>query len=117
MKYIFSLLLLLMAIPSQAEIISRNLIGSAADIQITKDYQEETGMGEIVVKLCPSCNGYKLMLTSQTKISKGSTPIKLVALKTYLDAQRNTPMRLQFNKNTNQVVYITLGSNDEEYQR
>ncbi len=51
MKNILPLLSLLLAIPSQAEIISRNLVGTAADIRITKNYDIETETGEVVVKL------------------------------------------------------------------
>lgn len=115
MKLILSILLLLVAIPSQAEIISRNLIGTAADIIITKNYQAETGTGEVLVQLCTSCPSYKLMLTSKTEISRDSAPIQLTMLKTYLDEKRNAPMRLQFNKNTNQVVSIALRRNNKEY--
>ena len=44
MKKILSILLLLIAIPSQAEIISRNLIGTAADIIIIQNYQAVPAM-------------------------------------------------------------------------
>lgn len=115
MKNILPLLLLLIAIPSQAEIISRNLIGIAADINFSKNYQEETGTGEVLVQLCPSCTSYKLKLTSETKISIDSTAIDLPMLKTYLDLKRNAPMRLQFNKNSKQLVHITLKHNNKEY--
>ena len=115
MKTILSILLLLIAIPSQSEIISRNLIGTAADIIIIQNYQEETGTGEVLVKLCSSCPSYKLILTSKTQISRDSMPIQLAMLKTYLDERRNAPMRLLFNKNTNQVFSITLRRNNKEY--
>ena len=115
MKKILSILLLLVAIPSQAEIISRNLVGTAADIIIIKNYQAETGTGEVLVQLCPSCTSYKLILTSKTEISRDSAPIQLAMLKTYLDEKRNALMRLQFNKNTNQVVSIALRRNNKEY--
>ncbi len=46
MKYLFSLLLMLMALPSQAEIVSRDLVGKAADISLTANYQEKTGLAK-----------------------------------------------------------------------
>ncbi|PHR97863.1 MAG: hypothetical protein COA78_26910 [Blastopirellula sp.] len=115
MKIILPLLLLLLALPSKAEIISRNLIGQAGDIHITKSYQQETNSGKVAVKLCPTCTPYKLTLTSKTKVSRGNSSIQLEMLETYVNENRNAPMRLQFNNNTNQVIYITLERNNKEY--
>jgi hypothetical protein len=115
MKNILPLLLLLIAIPSQAEIVSRNLIGTAADIHITKNYQEESDAGEVLVKLCASCSSYKLVLTSKTELSKDDTEFTLDMLKTYLDEKRNAPMHLQFHKNTNHIISIELKHNNKEY--
>lgn len=117
MKNIIPLLLLLLIFPVQAEIISRNLVGTAADISITKEYQKETGKGELQVKLCSSCTSYDLTLTPKTKISRGNTTIEPSMLETYLNLKRTTPMRLQFNKNTNQIISIKLGRNNEEYMQ
>lgn len=115
MKYILPLLLLLMAIPSQAEIVSYDLVGTAADIRLTSNYQEDTGLGDIQAQLCSTCTNYKLTITAESKIIKGNTPINLTQLKTYLNANRNAPMRLQFHKHTKQVFYIKLNTQDKEY--
>ena len=40
MKNILTLVLLFIAIPSSAEIISHNLTGTAADIHVSQSYQE-----------------------------------------------------------------------------
>lgn len=115
MKNILPLLSLLLAIPSQAEIISRNLVGTAADIRITKNYDIETETGEVVVKQCASCASYNLTITSETKISRDSTVIKPEMLQTYLDEKRSASMRLQFTKHTNHITFITLKRNNKEY--
>lgn len=115
MKHILPFLLLLIAIPTQAEIISRNLVGTAADIRITQDYQEDTDTGELAVKLCPSCNSYTLATTSKTKVFKEKTELDLVMLKTYLNENRSAPMRLQFNKKNLQVISIILQRNNKEH--
>ena len=109
------LLLLLIAIPSQAEIISRNLIGTAADIHLTSNYQKDSGIGELQVKLCPDCKPYILTTTLETKVSNNNTRIKLAMLETYLNAHSSSVMRLQFNKNTNQVIHIILKRTNKEY--
>jgi hypothetical protein len=115
MKNILPLLLLLLAIPSHAEIVSRNLVGTAADIRITKSYDTETGIGEVEVKQCSSCSIYNLTITPETKVSRDSTVIKPEMLQTYLDEKRSAAMRLQFNKNTNHITFITLKRNNKEY--
>jgi hypothetical protein len=115
MKNILTLVLLFIAIPSSAEIISHNLTGTAADIHVSQSYQESIGSGQVLVKLCSNCSSYKLIITSETLFSRDGSPIKLAMLETYLDAKRNAPMRLQFNKNTNQVVYINLRNTSKEY--
>jgi hypothetical protein len=115
MKYVLSLLLLILAIPSQAEIVSYNLAGAAADIRLTSNYQEDIGTGDIEVQLCPSCTLHKLTITPQTEIINGSTAIDLNQLKTYMNSNRKAPMRLQFHKHTKQVFYIKLQFKDKEY--
>ena len=116
MKNIFPLLLLLLiVIPSHADIVSRNLEGTAANIHITKDYQNEADTGEVLVKLCPSCTNYKLVLTAKTKLFKDDTALNLAMLRTYLDEKRNAPMHLQFHHKTNQVISINLKRNNKEY--
>lgn len=115
MKNILLLLLLLIAIPSQAEIVSRNLVGTAADIHLTESYQEEIGTGDIRVQLCPSCPRYDLTITPQTRVLKRDKPLTLIQLKTHLDANRRAPMRLQFHKSTKQVFSINLQPKNKEY--
>jgi len=115
MKYLFSLLLLLMALPSQAEIVSRNLVGKAADISLTANYQETTGTGDIQVQLCPTCNKYKLTITPETKISKDDKILDLSQFKMHLKANGKAPMRLQFHKETKRVFYIHLQRKNQEY--
>lgn len=115
MKYILSLMLLILAIPSQAEIVSYNLIGEAEDIRLTSNYQENIGTGDIEVQLCPSCTLHKLTITPQTEAINGNTAIELNQLKTYLYSNRKAPMRLQFHKHTKQVFYINLQFKNEEY--
>lgn len=114
MKYILPLLLLLMAIPSQAEIVSHNLVGKAADIRLTNNYQESTGAGEIQVQLCPTCTNRTLIMSAESKVMKSDKNIQLNQLKTYLNADRNAPMRLQFHKDTKQVIYINLNTPSKE---
>ena len=113
MKYILPLLLLILAIPSQAEIVSHDLKGTAADIHLTSNYQENIGTGDIEVQLCPSCPLHKLTITPQTEIINGSTAIDLNQLKMYMNSNRKDPMRLQFHKHTKQVFYINLQLNEE----
>jgi hypothetical protein len=115
MKNIIPLLLLLLTLPTQAEVISRNLVGTAADISITQEYQQETGEGELQVKLCSSCTSYDLTLTTNTKVSRYNKTIEPSMLETYLNEKRTAPMRLQFNKNTNEIISIMLRHNNEEY--
>lgn len=117
MNFLLPLLLLFVSLPTHAEIISRNLVGTAADINITQEYQSETEEGKLQVKLCNTCNSYDLVLTSETEISRDSTTIEPTMLKTYLNEKRTAPMRLQFNKNTNQVISIILRRNNQEYLR
>ncbi|OUS38223.1 hypothetical protein A9R00_10670 [Oleispira antarctica] len=114
MKNILILMLLLIAMPGQSDIISRNLVGTGADILLTKNYQEDTGMGEIEVQLCSSCTNYKLTIDSQTKALRRDEAITLIQLKMYLNANRKAPMRVQFNKHTKQVFYISLQPKNKE---
>jgi hypothetical protein len=113
MKYILCLLLLILVIPSQAEIVSHDLTGEAADIRLTSNYQEDTGTGDIEVQVCPSCILHKLTITPQTEVINSSTAIDLNQLKTYMNSSRKAPMRLQFHKHTKQVFYINLQLNEE----
>tara|TARA_B110001454_G_scaffold24576_1_gene24130 strand:+ start:7745 stop:8095 length:351 start_codon:yes stop_codon:yes gene_type:complete len=113
MKYILSLFLLILAISSQAEIVSSDLIGKAADIHLTSNYQESTGTGNIEVKLCSSCILHKLIITPQTKVINGSTAIDRSQLKMYMNSNRQDPMRLQFHKHTKQIFYINLQFTEE----
>ena len=114
MKYLLPLILLIMAISSQAEILSHNLIGKAADIRLTKNYKENTGMGEIHVQLCPSCTSRTLTVTIDSKVLKSGNAIQLNQLKTYLNADRNAPMRLQFHIDTKHVISINLNTPNKE---
>ena len=114
MKYLFSLLLILLALPSQADTVSRNLVGKASDIRLTSNYQEETGLGEVQVQLCPTCNVYQLIITPETNISKNHKPLNLNQFKTHLKANGNAPMRLQFHKNRNTIFFISLLTQNEE---
>lgn len=115
MKYILSLFLILVTIPSYAEIVSHNLVGSAENIRLTSNYQEELGTGEIQVQLCPTCRNRQLTITSDTNILKASKPVDLNRLKTYLHANSKAPMRLQFHNYTKQVLYIDLQPKNKEY--
>ncbi len=114
MKYLFSLLLILLTLPSQAEIISHNLVGKASDIRFTSSYQEESGLGEVQVQLCSTCTTYQLTITPETNISKNHKPLNLNQFKTHLKANGNAHMRLQFHKNRNTIFYISLSSQKEE---
>lgn len=114
MKYLFSLLLLLLSLPNQAEIISRDFVGKASDIRLTSNYQEETGLGQVQVRLCPSCDIHQLAITHETKIFKDHKSINLNKFKMYLKANGNAPMRLQFHNNRKTIFYISLLSHNEE---
>lgn len=114
MKYILSLMLLLMGISSQAEIFSHNLIGKAADIRLTNTYQENTGTGEIHIQLCPDCKSRTLTVTIDSKVLKSGNAIQLNQLKTYLNADRTAPMRLQFHKDTKDIISINLNTPNKE---
>lgn len=103
-----------MPLTSQAEILSHNLIGKAADIRLTNTYQENTGTGEIQVQLCPDCTNRTLIISAESKVMKSDKSIQLNQLKTYLNADRNAPMRLQFHKDTKQVIYINLNTPSKE---
>lgn len=103
-----------MVISSQAEIFSHNLIGKAADIRLTNTYQENTGMGEIYVQLCPSCTSRTLTITAASKVMKSDNALQLNQLKTYLNADRTAPMRLQFHKDTKHVISINLNTPNKE---
>ena len=115
MKYLFSILSILFAFTSQADIISRDLVGKAMDIRLTSNYQEETGLGQIEVKLCPTCNKYELTITPETKISKDDKTLNLNQFKMHLKANGQAPMRLQFHKDRNTIFYISLLSPNKEY--
>lgn len=114
MKYLYPLLLLLLTMPSQAEIVSHDLVGTAASIRLTSTYNESIGTGDIQVKLCPTCQNRQLIITPETELFKLSKPVELNRLKTYLNANRNAPMRLQFHKYTKQVFHIDLHPKDKE---
>lgn len=114
MKYLFSLLLILLAFPSQADIVSRDLVGKASNISFTSNYQEDTGLGKIKVQLCSSCDIHQLIITPETNISKNHKPLNLNQFKTHLKANGNASMRLQFHKIRNTIFYISLSSQKEE---
>lgn len=114
MKYIIPLLLILLALPSQAEIVSQDLVGKASDIRLTSNYQEDTGLGNIQVQLCSSCNVYQLDITPETNISKDDKPLNLNQFKVHLKANGAAPMRLQFHKTRNTIFYISLMSHNKE---
>lgn len=115
MKYILSLLLMLVTIPSFAGIVSHNLVGNASDITLTKNYNEGSGMGEIKVQLCSECISRVLTITPETKVFKAGKPIELHQLKTYLNANRKASMRLQFHNVKKHVYYIKLELVNKEY--
>ena len=115
MKYILSIFFMLMTISSNAEIVSHNLVGSAKNIRLTSTYEENIGTGQIQVQLCSKCKNRQLTITSDTKILKASKPVDLNQLKTYLNANSNAPMYLQFHKYTKQVLYIDLQPKNKEY--
>jgi hypothetical protein len=114
MKYLFSLLLILLTLPSQADIVSRDLVGKASNISLISSYREENGLGQVQVQLCQTCNNYYLTITPETKISKDSKALDLTKLKMHLKANGNTPMRLQFHKDRKTVFYISLFSYNKE---
>ena len=114
MKYLFSMLAILLALTSQADIISRDLVGKAADIRLTSNYQEETGLGQIQVQLCSTCNTYQLTITDETNISRDHKPVNLNQFKKFLKSNGNAPMRLQFHKNRKTIFYISLLSHNKE---
>jgi|TARA_B110000211_G_scaffold45058_1_gene47784 hypothetical protein len=114
MKYLFSMLAILFAFTSQADIVSRNLVGKAADIRLTSNYQEETGLGQVQVQLCPTCDIYQLTITHETNISKDHKPVNLNKFKMFLKSNGNAPMRLQFHNNRKTIFYISLLSHNEE---
>jgi hypothetical protein len=114
MKYLFSLLIILLALPSQADIVSHNLVGKASDIRLSSNYQEQTGLGQVQVKLCPSCNSYSLTITPETEISKDSKALNLNQFKMHLKANGQAPMRLQFHKDRKTIFYISLPSQNKE---
>jgi hypothetical protein len=103
-----------MPLTSQAEILSHNLIGKAADIRLTNNYQENAGTGDIQVQLCPDCTNRTLVMSAESKVMKSDHALQLNQLKTYLNADRNAPMRLQFHKDTKQVIYINLNTPNKE---
>ncbi len=115
MKYLFSILAILFAFTSQADIVSRDLVGKAADIRLTGNYQEESGLGQIQVLLCPTCNNYELTITPETEISKDGKALNLNKLKMHLKANGQAQMRLQFHKNRKTIFYISLLSPNKEY--
>jgi hypothetical protein len=115
MKYLFPLLLILLALPTQADIVSRDLVGKASNISLASSYQEETGIGQIQVKLCQACNNYQLTITPETKISKDGKLLELKQFKMYLKANGQAPMRLQFHKDRKTIFYISLFSKNKEY--
>jgi hypothetical protein len=118
MKNVIPLLLLLfLAVPTQAEIISRNLVGTGASINIPEISQEEGKRGALEVKLCSSCSTYQLKVTPETKISRYGVSIKAEMLETYLDENPSAYMRLQFNNKTKHINYITLQRNNTESQQ
>lgn len=114
MKYLFPLLLLLMTIPSQAEIISRDFSGKAAAIRLDANYKEDTGTGNIQIQLCPTCRDRQLVITPETELFKRGKPVNLNKLKTYLNADRNASMHLQYHKYTKQVFSIDLQPKNRE---
>lgn len=103
-----------MATLSQAEILSYNLVGKASDVRLAKNYHEDTGVGEVDVQVCPACKSRTLIITAESKVMKSDTPIHLNQLKTYLNADRSAPMRLQFHKYTKHVIYINLNTPNKE---
>ncbi len=117
MKNIIPLLLLLLTLPTQAEIISRNLIGTASSIHIPTISQDEDTPGMVEIKLCSSCTTYQLILTPQTKLSRYGAPIKVDMLETYLNENPSAHMRLQFNNGTKEINHITLQRDNTESQQ
>ncbi len=115
MKHLFSLLLILLALPSQADIVSHDLVGKASDIRLTSNYQEKTGLGQVQIKLCPSCNNYKLTITPETEISRDGKELHPNQFKMYLKANGQAPIRLQFHKDRKTIFYISLSSKNKEY--
>jgi hypothetical protein len=115
MKYLFPLLLILLTLPSQADIVSRDLVGKASNISLASSYQEETGTGQVQVKLCQTCNNYKLTITSETKISKNGKALKLQQFKMHLKANGQASIRLQFHKDRKTIFYISLFSKNKDY--
>lgn len=115
MKYLFSILSVLFALSSQADIVSHDLVGKAVDIRLTGNYQEETGLGQIKVQLCPTCNKYELTITPETEISKDGKALNLNKFKMHLKANGQAQMRLQFHKDRKTIFYISLLSSNKEY--
>lgn len=115
MKHLLSLFMMMVVISSQADIVSHDLVGKASDISLSSKYQEKTGLGQINVQLCPSCNNYSLTITPETEISKNGKLLHLNQFKMHLKANEQAPMRLQFHKDRKLIFYISLSSKNKEY--
>lgn len=112
MKYLLHVLLLIIPIISHAEIVSRDLVGKASDISLTKNFHEGTGLGPIEAQLCPTCPIYQLTITPSTVVSKDGDRFDLPKFKMQLKANGNKKVRLQFHKHTNEIFYIRLISDN-----
>ncbi|MFT4907395.1 MAG: hypothetical protein ACI978_001477 [Oleispira sp.] len=104
---LFYFMMSLAVIPfCHSDVLSRNITANANKITIAENYSAEKNYGLIHVKLCATCDTYKLTLDANTVlILNGKDQPTSTILRTRL-TQPSKAVRIQYNNEDNSVSYI-----------